>query len=98
MARSVPGRNVLIFAGAFYLAYKYAMAFPQESPAPLWLPESVMFCALFISPITAWWIYIAACLPIRLFVSVPPNAPLWFLIACYANDAAKAIVAVWLVR
>ena len=45
-----------------------------------------------------WWIYLAAPLPLRLLVAVPPDTPMWFLLAAFLNDSLKALVAAALLR
>ena len=90
--------NLLIFELAFFCAYRYAMTLSLRTGAPFWFPDSVLLCALLLSPPRKWWIYIAATLPIRLLVALPANSPTWFLLAAFANDSLKAILAAALVR
>jgi len=91
-------RNAAAFLFTYFIAYKYAMSFDPDVPSPFWYPDSVLISSLFMTPAATWWIYIASCLPVRLLVSVPPDAPAWFLLVCFFNDSAKAALAVWLVR
>ena len=81
-----------LFSAAFYVAYRYGMEFSQASASPFWFPDSVVLCALLVVPPKRWWVFILAPLPIRLLVMVPPNTPLWFLLAAYAIDSARALV------
>ena len=90
--------NLLIFELGFFCAYKYAMSLSLRTGAPFWFPDSVLLCALLLSRRQRWWIYIAATLPIRLLVSLPPASPTWFLLAAFANDSLKAVLAAVLVR
>jgi PAS domain S-box-containing protein len=83
---------------AFLIAYKYAMSLAPRSGSPFWLPDSVLLCALLLSRPRNWWIYLAAPLPIRLLVALPPNTPMWFLLAAFLNDSLKALVAAELLR
>lgn len=80
-----------LFVTAFYLAYRYGMSFSQICAAPFWFPDSVLLCALLLSRPGRWWIVILASLPIRLFVAVPSDVPLWFLLAAFAIDSAKGL-------
>jgi integral membrane sensor domain MASE1 len=66
--------------------------------APFWLPDSVLLCALLLSPPRMWWIFLAAPLPIRLVVAISPATPTWFLLAVFLNDSLKALVAAALLR
>src|SRR5215471_4011942 len=88
----------LIFELAFVIAYKYAMDLSPPTGAPFWLPDAVLLCALLTSRQRYWLVYIAATLPLRLVVAVPPGTPVWFLVAAFANDSLKAVVAATLLR
>src|SRR5215813_2487249 len=89
-------RNTLAlcaFEAAFYFAYRYGMSFSLVTASPFWFPDSVLLCALLVSPPRWWWVFVLAPLPIRLFVAVPPGVPLWFLLTTFALDAAKGVIA-----
>ncbi len=90
--------NLLIFEFAFFCAYRYAMTLSLRTGAPFWFPDSVLLCALLLSRPRRWWIFISATLPIRLLVALPANSPMWFLLAAFANDSLKAVLAAALVR
>ena len=86
-------RNVIafcLFECAFYLAYRYGMSFNHVTAAPFWFPDPVLICTLLLVPPRWWWLFLLATLPIRLFVAVPPDAPLWFLMCAFTIDCAKA--------
>ena len=74
------------------------MKMAPRSGAPFWLPDSVLLCALLLTPPRRWWIYLAAPLPLRLFITIPPGTPMWFLLAAFLNDSLKALVAAALLR
>jgi PAS domain S-box-containing protein len=90
--------SFLFFGLAFLIAYKYAMDLSPRTGAPFWLPDSVLLCALLTSQPRYWLVYIAATLPLRLVVAVPPSTPVWFLLAAFANDSLKAVLAATLLR
>jgi len=90
--------RLTIFEIAFYFAYRYGMTFSADYPSPLWFPDSVLLCALLISPKTTWWMYILAPIPIRFFVAVPVGTSIWFLIAVFLNDSFKGLLAASLLR
>ena len=91
-------RNLVIFELVFFISYKSAMSMSPRSGAPFWLPDSVLLCALLLSRPRTWWIFLVAPLPLRLFVGLPPDAPMWFLLAAFLNDSLKAVVAAALLR
>jgi two-component system, LuxR family, sensor kinase FixL len=94
-------RNFLglcFFATAYHFAYRYGMSFSQACAAPFWFPDSVLLCALLVSRPGRWWILILASLPIRLFVAVPSDVPLWFLLAAFTIDSAKGLLAAVVLR
>ena len=79
------------FEVAFYFAYRYGMSFSQAAPAPFWFPDSVLLCALLMNHPRRWWLFVLAPLPIRLFSEVADGIPMWFLLATFALDSAKAV-------
>ena len=88
-------RPFILFVAAYILAYRYASDFSQNSPAPLWFPDSVLLCALLLQPKRKWIWYLLAALPIRL---TNLDMPIWFITATYLNDCFKAIFSVYLLR
>ena len=89
-------RNVLgfcLFGVAFYFAYRYGMSFSYETASPFWFPDSVLLCALLLAPPRWWWVFVFAALPIRLLAPVSAGIPLWFLLATFANDSIKGLIA-----
>ena len=94
-------RNVLalcLFEVGFYLAYRYGMAFSQATSSPFWFPDSILLCALLLSPSRYWSLLIVAALPIRLFSPESAELPLWFLLATFAIDSAKGVLAAVLLK
>jgi len=90
--------GLVLFEIAFLLAYRFGISFTHEFASPFWFPDSVLLCALLVSPTNSWWAYIAATLPVRLFLFVPSGTPLWFLLASFVNDSLKALLSAWLLR
>ena len=77
-------RNLLSFTlllAAFYVAYRYGMAFSQAVPSPFWFPDSVLLCALLLVPVRWWWLVLLATLPIRMTTGGAHELPAWFLLA-----------------
>src|SRR5215467_3640194 len=87
-----------LFAVSYIIAYGLGSLFPQSSAAPLWLPDSILLCALLVVPRNEWWSYLAIAVPIRFFPGLHPAVPFWFLSATAANDILKAIFAAHLFR
>src|SRR5262245_32308450 len=90
--------RILLFALAYLIAYVSAVSLSSRAGAPIWFPDSVILTALLVSSPRDWWIYIAASLPLRLAHSMPSGAPLWFLLAVFANDSLKALLSASLIR
>ena len=63
--------------------------FLQTASAALWVPDSVLLCALLLTPPNEWWLYLAIAVPIRLIPTPHPTIPLWFVFATSANDLLK---------
>src|SRR5215831_10079617 len=96
--RQPASKLVVLFGIAFLVAYRFGMAFTQDFTAPFWFPDAILLSTLLLRPSNEWWLYVLATLPIRLFPSVPQNTPVWFLVACFANNALKALLSAWLLR
>jgi two-component system sensor histidine kinase UhpB len=90
--------NLLLFATAYLVAYAYGSLFSQTAPAPLWLPDSVLLCALLVTPRNRWWLYVAVALPLRFVPGLSEGVPKWFVFATYANDMLKGILAAYVLR
>jgi two-component system sensor histidine kinase UhpB len=86
----------------FSIGYVVAVALSEHGygslavPSPFWLPDSVLLCALLLTPVDEWWIFVTAILPLRLFIGTVSGTPVWFQVLTIAIDAAKAIAAAWL--
>ena len=91
-------RGLLIFATAYYFAYRYGMTMSSQSGAPFWLPDPVLLSALLLVRPGMWLAYIAVTLPLRLLLAATPGAPLWFLLAAFLNDSLKGLAAAALTR
>lgn len=87
-----------LFVVAFFFAYKYAAIFSFNSPAPLWFPDSVLLCALLLVPRGQWWLYLLVSLPVRLALEAYSPAPLWFVLAAFANDSLKAALSAYVLQ
>src|SRR5262245_3434842 len=95
---SPPVSIIVLFGIAFLLAYRLGIGSTRDLAAPIWFPDAILFCALLLRGSHEWWVYVLVTLPIRLFLFVPPETPLWFLFACFANDSLKALLSAWLLR
>ena len=93
--RMTGGRAVAAFFAyefAFWLAYRYGMSFSQSTASPFWFPDSVLLCALLLSPRRWWWAFVLGALPLRLFVPEADGIPTWFLLSTFAIDSVKGLV------
>ena len=90
--------GAMVFPAVFFVAYRFAMGLTPAMPSPLWFPDSVLLCALLLSPRKTWWFYLLCTFPLRVFTSVPSGLPVWFLIACFVNDSCKALFSALLVQ
>jgi two-component system sensor histidine kinase UhpB len=100
--RWTSGRPAVIVA--FAVGYSLAFSASEHAwgtlsvPSPFWLPDSVLLCALLLTPEESWWIFIGAIWPLRLVIGAVPGTPLWFQLVATANDTLKALIAAWLLR
>ena len=65
----------VIYEVSFYLAYRYGSSFSELVASPFWFPDSVLLCALLLTPTRWWWAFVLGALPIRLLLSGPPGLP-----------------------
>lgn len=88
----------VIYELAFWLAYRYGMSFSQLTASPFWFPDSVLLCALLLTPRRWWWAFVLGALPLRLFLPEASGTPSWFLWSALVIDSAKGIVTAWALR
>jgi signal transduction histidine kinase/integral membrane sensor domain MASE1 len=81
-----------LFEAAYFVAYRYAMAFSQASASPFWFPDSVLLCALLLNPTGRWWMFVLGTLPIRLLSEVARDIPVWFLLTTFTIDSARNLL------
>jgi PAS domain S-box-containing protein len=89
-----------IFAGAYFLSVTGSehLYGSRAVPSPFWLPDSILLCALLLTPRSSWWVLILASWPIRFVAGAPDGTPLWFVLASTMNDSLKALLAGWLLH
>jgi len=96
-ALTVKPVRLILFALAYLIAYAYGN-YSQTSASPLWFPDSVLLCALLLTPRREWWSFLVVAVPVR-FLPLPyQTVPIWFLFATTANDLIKATVTAYLLR
>ena len=92
----------LLLTGVGYLAgAEVAFAIGTLSDnffAPFWPPNTVLFCAFIFAPYRQWWIYIAAVLPVHVFVEWQVAMPTPQIIVAFATNCAVAMLNARLVR
>src|SRR5215467_13379797 len=91
-------RNFVLFASAYLAAYGCSRFLAQGTRARLWLPDSVLLCALLLAPRKKWWLYLLITVPIRFVPGVRPQVAAWFLWTTWANDVAKALLTAYLLQ
>jgi PAS domain S-box-containing protein len=68
------------------------MSFSQATASHFWFPESVLLCALLLTPRRSWWMFVLGALPIRLILPTEPGMPFWFLFDTFVVDSATGVV------
>lgn len=87
--------NVLwfvVFLAAYYIAYRYGIAFSQFCASPFWFPNAVLLCALLKCRPGFWWIFVLATIPVRLLSTHSQGIPAWFLLSAFMIDAAEVLL------
>src|ERR1051326_782371 len=90
--------RIVVFAGAYLGAYAFSRWLSQGNGTRLWLPDSVLLCALLLAPKKKWWLYLLLAVPARFVPGVRPQVSTWFLCLTLANDLAKALLVAYLLR
>src|SRR5262245_50832330 len=60
--------------------------------APLWPPNTVLFCALVLAPPKRWWIYILAALPAHIVVELGVGMGALQLLIAFITNVLIAVV------
>jgi len=90
--------KLALFAAAYLAAYGCARFFAQRTGTRLWLPDSVLLCALLLVPRKKWWLYVLVSAPIRFIPAVHAPAAAWFLWLTWVNDVVKALLVAYLLQ
>lgn len=101
VASASAGKFILGLIGyhlVYWLAYRCGMSFSQEVASPFWFPDSVLLCALLLTPARRWWSLVIFLLPLRLLATASGEAPAWFIGATWAIDCAKGLGAATVLR
>ena len=85
----------LVFGIGYFLALRYTRFFSESTPAPLWFPDSLLFCAFILNPKKRWLSYTLVGLAIRLGQE---GVPTWFSAATYLNDWLKAAFSAYVLQ
>src|SRR5438309_10457751 len=91
-------RSLALFAVAYLASYGIARFFAQRTGTRLWLPDSVLLCALLLVPRKKWWLYVLVSAPIRFIPAVHAPAAAWFLWLTWVNDVVKALLVAYLLQ
>lgn len=89
--------GVGLFAVAYFVALHISLARIGILPSPVWIPASILLCALVRARTDHWWIFLLLSVPIRLAVNPAPY-PVIYLAGTAAIDAAKAVAGAYAIR
>lgn len=94
----VLGRMALV-ALAYYVGARigFLLQSPRVPQSVLWLPNSILFAVLVVSPVRSWALLLAASYPAQLLVGWQTHAPLVTMSLLYLTNCADAVLAaaVW---
>ena len=86
-------RNSVIVAIAYYLGAELAFLIGTLSDrifAPFWPPNVVLFCALLVTPLRRWWIFILAAFPAHIVAEARIGMPAGQLLVAFATNCSVA--------
>ena len=90
--------GICLFAISYTLAFKFSSDRSGASPSPLWIPNSLLLCALLRSPPRYWWLFLLITVPIRLTDNVYPLHPVWYRVCTMTISAVQALAGAWAFR
>jgi integral membrane sensor domain MASE1 len=90
--------GICVFAISYYLAFKLSSDSSGATPSPLWIPNSLLLCALLRSRPRYWWIFLLITVPIRLTDNVLPLHPVWYRVGTMTVSAVQALAGAWTFR
>ena len=93
-------RQALFVAAAYYLGAKIGFAFTfQPHPiSTLWLPNALLLSALLLSPVSSWWVLLAAALPAHLAAELQSGVPPAMVLGWFASNSAEALIGAVCIR
>lgn len=93
-------RQALLVATAYYLSAKIGFAFTfQPHPiSTLWLPNALLLAALLLTPVSSWWVLLAAALPAHLAAELQSGVPLAMVLGWFASNSAEALIGAVCIR
>jgi len=93
-------RSALLVAIAYYLGAKVGFAFTfQPHPiSTLWLPNALLLAALLLSPVSSWWVLLAAALPAHLAAELQSGVPLVMVLGWFASNCTEALIGAVCIR
>jgi len=89
--------GVSLFIVAYCVAFYISGARMGILPSPLWIPDSILLCALLRARPSYWWIFLLLIIPIRLIENPAPRPP-WYLLGTISLDAITAVASACAVR
>jgi signal transduction histidine kinase len=93
-------REALLVAAAYYLGAKLGFAFTfQPHPiSTLWLPNALLLVALLLTPVSSWWVLLAAALPAHLAAELQSGVPPAMVLGWFASNSAEALIGAVFIR
>jgi PAS domain S-box-containing protein len=90
---------LLVFAG-YYLGAKVGLALTfQPNPiSVLWPPNSILFAALLLTAVSAWWVVLMAALSAHLLAELQGGIPVSMVLCWFASNVCEALIGALFVR
>ncbi|HEY0811097.1 MAG TPA: MASE1 domain-containing protein, partial [Longimicrobiales bacterium] len=90
----------MLLSLAYYLGARigFVMQSPEVPQSILWLPNSLLLCALLVAPAAHWPWYLLAAFPAQLAVAAHVQAPILPLTLLFATNCLDAVLGATLVR
>jgi len=90
--------SLAAFVITYYFAYRSAIALGERTALALWLPSSILLCALLRTPPRLWWLLLLGILPLRLLAPAASDAPALLTLSRWGMGCTEAVLGAALLR
>ncbi|HEX3183701.1 MAG TPA: MASE1 domain-containing protein [Pyrinomonadaceae bacterium] len=96
-------RSVLLavtVSAAYFIGAKigFALTFQPHPVSTLWPPNSILFAALLLTPVSSWWLVLLAVLPAHVLSQVNAGVPIPMMLCWYISNCTEGLIGASVLR